>query len=64
VRSLPQDVQEATYRRSYEELGTTCMTEPALADHCSNEAQFILRFPQCKDDCQQLARRYFPIVRK
>ena len=64
MRSLPADVQEATYRRTYEELATTCATEPTLADHCSDEAAFILRFPQCTSDCQQLARRYSPIARK
>ena len=64
VRSLPPDVQEATYRRSYEELATTCATQPTLADHCSDEAEFILRFPQCRSDCEQLARRYSPTVRK
>ena len=64
VRALPRAVQEATFRRSYEELATTCATEPALAEHCSDEAQFILRFPQCGSDCERLARRYFPVVRK
>lgn len=64
VRALPESVQAATYRRAYEELATACATEPGLADHCTDEAQFILRFPQCTADCQQLARRYFPVVRK
>ncbi len=64
VLALPPDVQEATYRRSYDELATTCTTEPSLADHCGDEAQFILRFPQCKAECRELARRYFPVVTK
>ena len=64
VRSLPANVQEATYRRSYEELATTCATEPNLADHCTDEALFILRFPQCTAACQTLARRYLPVVRR
>jgi hypothetical protein len=62
VRDLPADVQQATFRRSYDELATTCATQPQLADHCSNVAQFVLRFPQCGPDCQELARRYFPVV--
>ncbi len=64
VRALPADVQQASYRRAYEDLATVCPGQPALADHCSDEAQFILRFPQCRADCRQLARRYFPLVRR
>jgi hypothetical protein len=64
VLALPPDVQEATYRRSFEELATTCTTEPQLAEHCSDEARFILRFPQCTSECRQLAWRFFPTVRK
>ena len=64
VRNLPAGVQEQTYRRAYEELATTCATQPTLADHCSDEAEFILRFPQCTSACQSLAHRYSPIGRK
>ncbi len=64
VRALPPDVQEATFRRTYEELATTCRSEPALVAHCTDEAQLILRFPQCAADCQELARRYIPLGKK
>lgn len=55
VHMLPRGVQEATYRRSHEELTTTCATEPQLREHCRDEAKFILRFPQCDSECRQLA---------
>jgi hypothetical protein len=64
VSALPVAVQEATFRRTYDELATTCLMQPELADHCSDDAQFILRFPQCDGACEQLARRYLPIVTK
>ena len=64
VLTLPPDIQEAAFRRSYEELTTICAREPKLADHCGDEAQFVLRFPQCRSECQELARHYFPVGRK
>ncbi len=64
VLALPPDIQEAAFRRSYEELATICSTEPKLVDHCSDEAQFVMRFPQCRSECRELARHYFPVVRK
>ena len=64
VRALPPDVQAATYRRAYEDLATVCPGQPELGEHCSDEARFIVRFPQCQADCQRVARRYFPTVSK
>lgn len=62
VQALPADVQEATYRRMYDELATTCAAHPEFADHCGDVARFILRFPQCGADCATMAHRYFPTV--
>lgn len=64
VRSLPRDVQEATYRRTYEELSAVCARESSLAEYCQRQAEFILKFPQCDAACSQLARRHFPAVWK
>ena len=64
VRQLPAAVQAATYRRTYDELSTTCVQEPKLADHCRRQAEFVVRFPQCDAKCEELARRFFPIAVK
>lgn len=64
VHSLPPDLQEATFLRAYGELTSTCTSEPRLASHCRDEAEFVLRFPQCTAECQEIARQYFPSVTK
>ena len=64
VAAMPAVVQEASYRRALEELATTCATQPQLEDHCRAEATFIMRFPQCNQDCKELARRYLAHARR
>jgi cytochrome b pre-mRNA-processing protein 3 len=64
VASMPAAVQQAAFRRVHDDLSTTCVIQPRLADHCQAQAEFILRFPQCDDDCQELARRFLPMARR
>ena len=64
VSALPPAAQQQAYRRAYDELATTCAAQPELETHCSEEAEFIRRLPQCTDDCRTLTRRYFPVATK
>ncbi len=64
IAALPRGVQEASYRRALEELSTTCSDQPALAEHCREQAELILHFPQCDDTCRQLARRHLPAAKR
>jgi hypothetical protein len=64
VSALPFAMQEQMYRRTYDELTSVCAAQPALAAHCRDEASLIVRLPQCGDDCQTLARRYFTVATK
>ncbi len=59
VGALPLAVQQQSYARTYAELSTVCRDRPALAEHCREEAELIVRFPQCNDDCWRLARPFF-----
>jgi hypothetical protein len=65
LAALPLTEQQQMYRRTYEELATVCSTQPrGLEDHCRAEAELILRLPQCDEECQTFARRFFPIGAK
>jgi hypothetical protein len=64
VSALPQPLQEQTYRRAYDELATVCTTQRGLDAHCRDEAELILRFPQCEGECRTLARRLLPVGTK
>lgn len=64
VAALPRVVQEQSYRRAYDELATVCASQPALEAHCREQAELIVRFPQCKEECWSLTRRLFPTATK
>ncbi len=59
IHALPAPLQQEMYRRTYDELATVCSTQPGLDDHCRDEADLLLRFPQCDADCRALAQRVF-----
>ncbi len=64
ITALPPTMQHEMYRRTYEELATVCSTQPGLDDHCRDEAELIVRFPQCDGACRTLARRFSPAATK
>lgn len=64
VAAMPAAMRASEFRRAYQELSTTCATQPQLVDHCSAEAEFILRFPQCTADCARFARHFLPTGRR
>lgn len=64
VAAMPRAVQQAAYRRAHDELSTTCATQPQLDEHCRAEAELILHFPQCKADCDALARPFLADARR
>lgn len=64
IAAMPLATQQTAFRRHRDELATTCVTQPRLAAHCEAQARFLLHFPQCDDDCQQLARRFLPVPRR
>jgi hypothetical protein len=44
---------------------STCAARPdALEAHCRQQAELLLVFPQCADDCRALARRFLLSARK
>jgi hypothetical protein len=63
LRDLPAAERAVLYRRTLEDLQSVCAAASAggLADHCQEQARFILGFPECDPACRRLARRHLPL---
>ncbi|HEY5955059.1 MAG TPA: hypothetical protein VIV60_00850 [Polyangiaceae bacterium] len=50
------------YARTIETLRSTCANakELELIEYCREQAHFVLRFPECDNECQSLCRTYLP----
>ena len=59
LASLPVDDRAALFHRTLDTLTTTCRND-ALADHCREQAAFILQFPECDEACRAVATRFGP----
>lgn len=62
LESLPEPERRALYDRTLETLRTSCMHSrgPTLTKHCRDQATFIQRFPECQQECRELAERFEP----
>lgn len=61
IRSLSDEERGALYRRTLETLQTVC-AEPVgrdgLSRRCRDEADFIVKFPECDEACKAIADRH------
>ncbi|HXC51370.1 MAG TPA: hypothetical protein VN634_10835 [Candidatus Limnocylindrales bacterium] len=61
--ALPADSRERIYHRSFDDMAALCglpdMPEP-LAVRCRDEATFLMRFPECQQECRALVAAYLP----
>jgi hypothetical protein len=64
LRALPAATRAALLTRSLNELRTVCLDPAAAAgnlrDHCVEQAQFILQFPDCGDACRRAGAVILP----
>jgi cytochrome b pre-mRNA-processing protein 3 len=60
LSDLPDSERRVLYHRTLETLRTTCRQPPGpqMAEHCRQEAEFVLRFPECDSECRELATRF------
>jgi hypothetical protein len=58
IRALPDAERKALYQRTLADLESVCARPHAsnLDDHCRDQAEFILQFPECDAACGRLAR--------
>ncbi len=64
VRDLPSQPRTQIFRQSLTELRSICLESyairGALRDHCVEEAQFVLLFPECDHGCRATASAVLP----
>ena len=60
LRRMPADERATLYRRTLDNLVTVCADSGAagLSEFCREQAEFILKFPECDDTCRAMARRH------
>jgi hypothetical protein len=64
VRDLPAQARAQIFRQSLTEVRSICLesyaARGALHDHCIEEAQFVLLFPECDPGCRATASAVLP----
>ena len=64
VRDLPPEARAQIFRQDLSELRSICLesyaARGALHDHCIEEAQFVLLFPECDPGCRATASAVLP----
>jgi hypothetical protein len=60
LRALPPEQRAALLARTVDDLRQFCGSghAPALDDHCRELAAFASRFPECRGECEALARPF------
>jgi hypothetical protein len=62
LNALPSAERKALYVRTTDTLRSTCSLPVGslISDYCREQAQFLSRFSECNDTCQQTCRQFFP----
>jgi hypothetical protein len=63
ISRLPVEERAELFRREINAFQALCGRGPrtdALQAQCKEKAEFILKFPECDQSCQQLARSHMP----
>jgi hypothetical protein len=60
IRELPEAERKALYERTLSTLETTCALRGSdgLAKYCRDQAELIVRFPECDRRCNASAERW------
>jgi hypothetical protein len=63
LTQLPAAERRELYERTLHTLESTCAPQarpPGLQRYCRQQAEFIVRFPECDQVCRELAGRDLP----
>jgi hypothetical protein len=61
IRELPDAERKALYDHTLSTLRTVCATPhwpDGLRSYCRDQAELVVRFPECDAECRALADRY------
>lgn len=68
LRSLPDGVRGATYERALQDIEQICVPPDGLSgplrEHCLEQAQFVMIFPECGADCRRVVDPLLPHARR
>src|SRR5262245_23005813 len=64
ILALPAAERYALFSHTMDELRSVCSVLPGLREHCRQQAELVLRFPECDDDCGALADRFLDHARR
>jgi hypothetical protein len=68
IRALGPAARTELFHNTRREVTTVCGSPSAetgaLHDHCVEQAQFLMLFPECDDSCQMIARSVLPHARR
>ncbi|MBK7156953.1 MAG: hypothetical protein IPH72_35195 [Sandaracinaceae bacterium] len=61
IEGLPAAERRALYDRTIESLATVCRShQVGLADFCRDQAELVVRFPECDATCRAVADPHLP----
>ena len=68
IRALGSEARTELFQNTRREVTTVCgapsAQSGALHDHCVEQAQFLMLFPECDEDCRMVARSVLPHARR
>jgi hypothetical protein len=64
IEAMPEAERQAVYSHTIDELRSVCSAQPALREHCREQARLILKFPECDADCFALADPFLDHARR
>jgi hypothetical protein len=68
VRELPSADRQLLFRHAVDEVRTVCprptAATGALREHCTEQAQFVLKLPECDEQCRRSAVSVLPHARR
>ena len=64
IEALPPDARRALYEQTLESLETVCRPHDAqFTDYCRDQAELILRLPECDVTCREVAAPFLRATR-
>jgi hypothetical protein len=58
IAGLPEPARHALYSHALDELRSVCNLQAGLRAHCRDEADLILKLPECDVDCRAVAAQF------
>jgi hypothetical protein len=66
IRALPPAQRQGLYQRTMENMKAICDPAPgrSMREFCRAQAELVLKFPECDEECHRTARRHLSLPRQ